>query len=109
MTITERIHAALTELGQAAADYTVSELIDGSAIVRLEDTHELSASLEALQGAGLMVEQQDPASLRVWSHEGTGVEPLGSPVPEERESLTDGVSPDTGQPERNTDRAAESR
>jgi hypothetical protein len=105
MTITERIDAALAGLGQAAADYSVSEVIDGSAIVRLEDTHEVSASVEALQQAGLMVELQDPASLRVWSKEGRAVEPLGRLVPEEPGSLTDGVSPDAEQP----GRTAESR
>jgi hypothetical protein len=98
VTLTDRIVAALSGLGQAAADYTVSELIDGSAVVRLENSHDLAATQEALQTAGLMVEQQDPASLRIWSAEGTGVEPLGARIPEEDNSLTDGVSPDAGQP-----------
>jgi hypothetical protein len=98
VTLTDRIVAALSGLGQAAADYSVSELIDGSAIVRLKNSHDLAATQETLQQAELMVEQQDPASLRVWSPKGTGVEPLEAPMSEEGDSLTDGVSPDAGQP-----------
>jgi hypothetical protein len=54
VTLTDRIVAALAGLGQAAAGYNVSELIEGSAIVRFENTYDVAATQKALEQAGLM-------------------------------------------------------
>jgi hypothetical protein len=98
MTITEQIESTLAQLGQAAADYAVSVLLDGSAIVRFDDAGDLAASEATLQDAGLLVEQQDESALHVWSINGIGVEPLGELLPESSTPPVDGVGEPSSRP-----------
>ena len=89
--IIEQVEVALARL-QHRADapgpaFTATETIDGAVLVRqagegdpAPTNQDVWAELqESLKSTGLAVERQDDASgphLRVWSHLGTGAEPL---------------------------------
>jgi len=89
--IVEQVEVALARIHQrAGADgptFTAKETIDGAVLVRQEGAGDTGSDnqdvwtevQESLESTGLAVERQEDASgphLRVWSHLGTGAEPL---------------------------------
>jgi hypothetical protein len=91
MTVIEQVEAALAVFQhQRSADgpsFTAKETIDGAVMVRLEGDGDAAPAgknawddvQESIERSGLAVERDDDAAgpyLRVWSHLGTGAEPL---------------------------------
>jgi hypothetical protein len=91
MTVIEQVEAALAvfqhQRGADGPGFTAKETIDGAVMVRLEGDGDAAAGgknawdevQESIKRSGLAVERDDDATgpyLRVWSHLGTGAEPL---------------------------------
>ena len=91
MTVIEQVEVALAVLrhqrGADGPDFTAKETIDGAVMIRLEGDGAAAAGgpntwdkvQESIEGSGLAVEREEDAAgpyLRVWSHLGTGAEPL---------------------------------
>ena len=91
MTVIEQVEVALAvfrhQRGTADPGFTAKEMIDGAVMIRLEGDGNAAAGgqdawdkvQESIEGSGLAVERDDDTAgpyLRVWSHLGTGAEPL---------------------------------
>lgn len=91
MTVIEQVEVALAvfqhQRGPDHPGFTAKETIDGAIMVRLEGDGDAAAGgqntwdelQESIESSGLAVERDADAAgpyLRVWSHLGTGAEPL---------------------------------
>jgi hypothetical protein len=87
----EQVEVALAVLrhqrGADGPDFTAKETIDGAVMIRLEDDGAAAADgqnawdevQKSIVGSGLAVDREQDAAgpyLRVWSHLGTGAEPI---------------------------------
>jgi hypothetical protein len=91
MTVMEQVEVALAvfrhQRSADGPDFTAKETIDGAVMIRLEGDGAAAAGgpnawdevQKSIEGSGLAVEREQDAAgpyLRVWSHLGTGAEPI---------------------------------